>query len=90
MSKGGRVPGWVQCNADIPTSLAEALAAHLEITQVPKQDFISLAIRNEVLRQRSLGLGLRNGKVPPLRTLTTSSSPRSPCSEASSSTAASE
>ena len=59
-----RREGWRQCNVEIPESVAKALAAHLAITQVPKADFVLLAVRNEVLRQRRMGLGLNRGKAP--------------------------
>lgn len=65
MSRKSTLPGWTQCNADIPASVSEALRVHLELTRVPKQDFVLLAIRNEVVRQRALGLGLVDGQVPP-------------------------
>lgn len=63
-ARKGTFPGWRQCNADIPGSLASALQAHLALTRVPKQDFLALAIRNEILRQRREGLGLIDGSPP--------------------------
>jgi len=59
-----RKSGWVQCNVEIPGETARALDKHLEITKVPKADFVLLAIRHEVLRQRAGGHGLVDGAVP--------------------------
>lgn len=54
----------VQCSAWIPQEVGEALEAHLALTGVKKQDFVSLALRREIHLQRSKGLGLVNGEVP--------------------------
>ena len=59
-----RRDGWRQCNVEIPEETARALDAHLALTRVPKGDFVLLAIRNEVARQRAEGLGLVGGAVP--------------------------
>ena len=54
-----------QCNVELPAAIDDALRAHLSITHVPKRDFVLLAVRREVARQRLEGLGLVHGRVPP-------------------------
>jgi hypothetical protein len=46
----------------LPESVVQDVAAHLAATRVPADDFVLLAIRSELARQRAAGLGVRPGK----------------------------